>query len=149
MVLKHEISLLDDFDGEPAERTLCFSFDGKFYEIDLSSANLRTFKVVIEPYVQRARCVRRGSRGASRPVDPWATTRARVSAKASTGIPTDLIRATLVNHGIWVGERGAISKLCRHAAEAFLKEGDSEPLLLIKGKAPQIDGVAPPPAPSA
>ena len=56
------ILLMDDMDGGPAATTVQFGFDGISYEIDLSEAHADQFARAMEPYVERARRVSRGSR---------------------------------------------------------------------------------------
>jgi hypothetical protein len=45
------VTLVDDLDGTPAEKTVRFGIDGTHYEIDLSSSNARALDELLRPYV--------------------------------------------------------------------------------------------------
>lgn len=55
--------LIDDLDGSEAAETVCFSLDGRSYEVDLSERNLADLRTALEPFVTAARQVSGGSAG--------------------------------------------------------------------------------------
>lgn len=100
MAQKVQVSLVDDIDGNAADETIVFAFDGVPYEIDLSKANARKFRDAMSAYVNAARRSRGGaaSRGRARPAR---STRAR-------GAQTAEIRRWARSKGLKVNERGRI-----------------------------------------
>jgi hypothetical protein len=52
---KVTVSLIDDLDGGQADDTVEFGFEGKSYEIDLSSGNIEKLRVALAPYVSAGR----------------------------------------------------------------------------------------------
>jgi Lsr2 len=67
---KMVVEVLDDIDGSPADRTVTFGFDGRDYEIDLSSKHADQLAKALEPFVAGARKVsssRRRTSSASAP----------------------------------------------------------------------------------
>lgn len=61
--------LVDDLEGNTAERTVAFGWEGTAYEIDLNKKNIAAFTKAIQPYVDAGRRARstsgRGRRGRS------------------------------------------------------------------------------------
>jgi hypothetical protein len=55
MSKKVVVSLIDDFDGKPADETVQFGLDGVSYEIDLSAKNARRMRENLRPWVQAGR----------------------------------------------------------------------------------------------
>lgn len=55
MAKKTTVTLIDDLDGGSADETVEFSWDGKSYEIDLSSSNIDKLRDILSPYVAAAR----------------------------------------------------------------------------------------------
>lgn len=45
--------LTDDLDGGDADRTVTFSIDGVFYDIDLSERNAERLRAALEPFIAR------------------------------------------------------------------------------------------------
>jgi hypothetical protein len=62
MATRTRITLEDDLDGSPAERTVRFRLGVAEYEIDLSAANAGTFRAQLAPFIDHARKVGRGDR---------------------------------------------------------------------------------------
>ena len=54
------VSLIDDFDGKPADETAQFGLDGVSYEIDLSEKNAAKLRELFEPYVTSGSKLARG-----------------------------------------------------------------------------------------
>jgi nucleoid-associated protein Lsr2 len=96
MAQKIRVTLIDDIDGTPADVTVPFTFDGKSYEIDLSSQNAARLREDLAPYLQAARLVGPGSRQRS-------TARARANRARSSQI-----RAWARQRGHQVSQRGRI-----------------------------------------
>ena len=55
MVKKVLVSLIDDFDGKPADETVQFGLDGVSYEIDLSAENAKKLREHLQPWVNAGR----------------------------------------------------------------------------------------------
>ena len=55
MVKKVLVSLIDDFDGKPADETVQFGLDGVSYEIDLSAKNATKLREHLQPWVNAGR----------------------------------------------------------------------------------------------
>ena len=55
MVQKVLVSLIDDFDGKPADETVQFGLDGVSYEIDLSAKNAKKLREHLQPWVNVGR----------------------------------------------------------------------------------------------
>jgi hypothetical protein len=93
---KITVTLEDDLDGSPADRTMRFGLDGAEYEIDVSQKNADNLRIALAPFIDHARRLtsggpaRRGGRG-----EP-----ARQRSAS--------IRAWAREHGIAVNERGRI-----------------------------------------
>jgi hypothetical protein len=49
------VTLVDDLDGSVADEQVEFAFEGKSYEIDLSSANSARLREALAPFVSAAR----------------------------------------------------------------------------------------------
>ncbi|GEL48477.1 nucleoid-associated protein Lsr2 [Cellulomonas hominis] len=88
MARKTQITLIDDFDGAPADETVTFALDGVHYEIDLTTARAAELRDAVAKYVAHGRKIgsqtrarstsSRGSREATRDYNPaevrtWAT----------------------------------------------------------------------------
>jgi uncharacterized protein YjbI with pentapeptide repeats len=65
MAQLHEVRLVDDLDGRPADETVSFHCDGSSYEIDLSSEHARQLREALTPFIAAARATVPGSREAS------------------------------------------------------------------------------------
>ena len=55
MVKKVLVSLIDDFDGKPADETVQVGLDGVSYEIDLSTKNAKKLREHLQPWVNAGR----------------------------------------------------------------------------------------------
>ncbi|GHF44811.1 Lsr2 family protein [Streptomyces mashuensis] len=89
------VTLSDDIDGGEAAETLIFGLDGKTYEIDLSAANAKKLRGILEPYVEAGRKQSRSGRAYRR-----------------TAVAPDpaAVRAWARSHGMEVPPRGRIPK---------------------------------------
>jgi hypothetical protein len=65
MAQLHEVRLVDDLDGRPADETVSFHCDGSSYEIDLSSEHARQLREALTPFIAAARPTAAGNREAS------------------------------------------------------------------------------------
>lgn len=70
MAQKMVVEVLDDIDGSPADRTVTFGFDGRQYEIDLSSKHADQLARALKPFVDAARNVSSSRRRTSSPAGP-------------------------------------------------------------------------------
>ena len=85
MATKTIVSFNDDLTDEPADTTVSFGLDGRDYEIDLTDANAKELREMLDTYIAAGRKVggtRRRRRGSSpvADVDPKAV-RAWAAAK--------------------------------------------------------------------
>jgi hypothetical protein len=87
--------LIDDLDGNKADETVRFGFNGQAYEIDLSKQNAKKLRKVFEPYVEAGRKAGR------------AKTRRRTAA--GNGFDPAAVRAWAQSHGVPVNTRGRIA----------------------------------------
>jgi hypothetical protein len=55
MAHRAEVILEDDIDGGPADETVRFAYDGRQYEIDLSSQNADVLRSSLGKYIEHAR----------------------------------------------------------------------------------------------
>jgi hypothetical protein len=77
------VELVDDIDGSQGDETIEFSWDGKDLVIDLSTANARTFRQVVEPFVGAARPKPKPKKQKAKEVTPQMITKgAEAEAKA-------------------------------------------------------------------
>jgi len=95
MAQKITITLVDDFDGGPADETVRFGFEGADYEIDLSSKNASAFRAQLAPFVEHAR---KAGRGLAR----------RAARTAAARQLSGDIRAWAKGQGIALSDRGRI-----------------------------------------
>jgi hypothetical protein len=110
------VSLVDDLSGAQADETVAFGLDGKFYEIDLSTANAERLRDVLAKFVGAARKAGRGGRSASRANGG--------SAVAARGVAVDreqnqAIREWARKRGMQVSDRGRIPS---EVADAYHQE---------------------------
>ena len=54
-----ECEFLDDIDFVAEARTIRFSVDGTYYEVDLSAANLQKLRDSLQPFINVSHVVRR------------------------------------------------------------------------------------------
>lgn len=90
-------SLIDDFDGSAADKTIAFSFAGKAYSIDLNAQHVEEFEKALAPYVAAASKV-----GAT-------PSRRAVRRSASRAPSATEIRDWAHREGLQVSARGRIS----------------------------------------
>ena len=109
MVKKVLVSLIDDFDGKPADETVQFGLDGVSYEIDLSVKNSKKLREHLQPWVNAGRRTgsrrRRGVATGGKPIDRKQSAEIRDWARksgyqvASRGrIPAEVIDAFRAAH---------------------------------------------------
>ena len=70
MAQRTQITITDDIDGSPAERTISFGVDGTSYEIDLSAAHAEEFREAMRPFIAVARRTGGTARRTARPARP-------------------------------------------------------------------------------
>jgi hypothetical protein len=105
---KITVTLEDDLDGSPADRTMRFGLDGAEYEIDLSQKNADTLRAALAPFIDHARRVTSGG-----------PARRAVPARQRSAS----IRAWAKEHGIAVNERGRIPANVAEQYEAAGRRG--------------------------
>ena len=95
---KTVVTLIDDIDGEAADRTVSFALAGTTYEIDLNAKNGRRFESVMAPWVEAGRKVGRSPgkpRRAAGDVDPkavrvWAASK-KITVPARGRLPISIV----------------------------------------------------------
>lgn len=94
------VLLIDDINGEEAERTVQFGLDGRDYEIDLTKAHAEELEQSLAKFIEKARRV------------SASPTRSRGTARRSTSTGPDpaRVRKWAAMNGIEVNERGRIPK---------------------------------------
>ena len=100
--MARKVVLIDDIDGVSQAATVAFSYDGRSFEIDLSSKNRAALLKAIKPYTDAARQVSsrrrgRGAKSSSAKGDPktiraWAL-QAGYKLSARGRVPADVIEA--------------------------------------------------------
>lgn len=92
MARKTVVTLIDDIDGDEAERTVTFSLDGKTYEIDLNRSNIEALTTTLDPFIKAAR------------------TRGKRRTPSSGQPPNDLadVRVWARSNGYEISDRGRI-----------------------------------------
>jgi hypothetical protein len=78
MARKVFVSLIDDFDGNPADETVQFTLDGVTYEIDLSAKNAKKMREGLRPWVDAGR--RMGGSGRRRRVGTGSASNGRTQS---------------------------------------------------------------------
>jgi hypothetical protein len=108
------VETVDDLDGsvitDGSGGTVAFSYQGKSYEIDLSSDNREKFASALEPYISKARAT--GQR--RRIADQQSSSR---SGGGSNGNRLQEVREWARANGHQVSDRGRISKQIQDAFE--------------------------------
>ncbi|MEV0731832.1 MULTISPECIES: Lsr2 family protein [Polymorphospora] len=97
-------TLIDDLDGQPADRTVEFGIDGVNYTIDLSDANAGKLRAALDEFIKAGHRIGRGGvvRPVNRPVG-------RSTATSSSGRDENrAIRAWAAENGFEVSDRGRI-----------------------------------------
>lgn len=97
--------ITDDIDGTPDATTVTFGYEGKTYEIDLSSKNKEKLAKALEPYISAGRTTAAARR----------STTARPAARRQD---TTAIREWAKANGYTVSERGRMSSEVIAAYEA-------------------------------
>ena len=94
--------LTDDLDGGDADRTVTFSLDGVFYDIDLSERNAERLRAALAPFMARGTRIDR---------DPVPHTRRAMNRVVlrNTRKRNKAIRDWAAANGYAVAERGRIS----------------------------------------
>ena len=95
-------TLIDDLDGEKADRTVEFSLDGVSYTIDLSEENAGKLRKALDPYINAGTRLGRATSGRI-PVRGAAPVRS-----AGSRDENKLIREWAISNGHKISERGRI-----------------------------------------
>jgi Lsr2 len=98
---KVTVSLIDDLDGGQADETVEFAFEGRSYEIDLSSGNIGKLRDALAPFVAAGR--KAGRRRAAAANSSGAVRRASVDREQNQAI-----REWARKRGMKVSDRGRI-----------------------------------------
>lgn len=95
-------TLIDDLDGNKADRTVEFSLDGVSYTIDLSEANAGKLRKALDPFISAGTRLGRAGSGRipSRGAAPVRTTGSRDENRS--------IREWAIRNGHKISERGRI-----------------------------------------
>jgi len=93
MAQRIEVVLEDDIDGGPADETVRFGYDGKSYEIDLSSENAQALRNTLGKYIGNARKASAPSRSAR---------------SARSGVDNSAVRTWAKSHGMEINDRGRL-----------------------------------------
>ncbi len=101
MATKTTTVLVDDLTGEPADTTVRFALDSREYELDLTEKNAEELRATLSRYVQAARKVSGGRRGAPA---------AKPGKPGFSEVDPAAVRAWAAGHGIEVPPRGRISR---------------------------------------
>ena len=105
------VETVDDLDGtvitDGSGGTIAFSYQGKSYEIDLSSENRDKFAAALDPFVSKARPTGQSRRGSA----PQQSSR-------GGGNRLQEIREWARTNGYTVSDRGRISKEIQDAFES-------------------------------
>ncbi|MGD9988393.1 histone-like nucleoid-structuring protein Lsr2 [Pseudonocardia sp.] len=96
MAKQTTVTLVDDLDGSEAAEQVEFALDGKTYEIDLSSANVKRLRAALDPFINAAR------RSPSRRSGPGP---ARASSDREQN---QAVREWALQQGMKISERGRI-----------------------------------------
>ena len=115
MAQKVHVILEDDLTGGPADETVRFGLDGKFYEIDLSAENATQLRDAVRPFVDKARRVQADKRAKTR----------RATASQRNG-ETPQIRAWAQENGYSVSARGRVHQHIKDAYYAAQKASSPE-----------------------
>jgi hypothetical protein len=111
MAQKVIVETVDDLDGsvisDGSGGTVAFSFQGKSYEIDLSSDNRDRLAAALDPYISKARPTGQGRRVAT----------PQRSSSSGGGNRLQEIREWARGNGYTVSDRGRISKEIQDAFE--------------------------------
>ncbi len=107
MAKKVITEVLDDIDGSAGAETVYFGYKGTSYEIDLSNKNAEKLEKALEPFVEAARKVARGS-SSSRP-------------RSTSSVDLNAVRAWAAENDIQVAPRGRVAASVIEQYEAATK----------------------------
>jgi len=104
--------LIDDLDGSDADETFTFEFDGRTYEIDLTSEHAEQLEEafrLLDPFVDHLRDVSAPSRSTKKAGRPRrAVAKEAAAQKGQDAYDAKAIRAWAWENGIEVSNRGRI-----------------------------------------
>jgi Lsr2 len=106
------VQLEDDLTGGPADETVSFGIDGKFYEIDLNAKHAASFRKQLATFAQRARVTPRR-----------ASTTARSTASRQR---SHAIRAWAEDHGFDIAAHGRLPTSVIQAYDREQRDGQQE-----------------------
>ena len=101
--------LLDDLDGSDADETFTFEFDGRSYEIDLTTQHadqLEEAFQLLDPFVDHLRRV--VPRSTKRRTHPRKAIGKKATGRSSPRLDTKAVRAWAWENGIELSDRGRI-----------------------------------------
>ena len=101
--------LLDDLDGSDADETFTFEFDGRSYEIDLTTKHadqLEQAFQLLDPFVDHLR--RAVPRSTKRGTHPRKAVGKKATGRSSSRLDPKAIRAWAWENGIELSDRGRI-----------------------------------------
>ncbi len=102
MAQRVQVELVDDLNGEVAQKTVRFGVDGTEYEIDLTEENAQKLRSVLSEYVSKARKAR-GGRKTQGGQQPTSTSRSKRE-------DTQKIRQWAQDNGYNPSSRGRITQ---------------------------------------
>jgi hypothetical protein len=105
MAQLHEVRLVDDLDGRPADETVSFRYNGADYEIDLSGEHARQLREALAPFVAAARPA-----GHHRPMASERTRQQRADLEHNQSV-----RAWARQHNVRINRRGRIPEQVKRA----------------------------------
>jgi hypothetical protein len=106
MAQRVQVEMVDDLNGETAQKTVRFGIDGTDYEIDLTTENAEKLRSTLSKYVEKGRKSTRGKRGqGGRQPSPETS-----STNHSKREETQQIRQWAKDNGYNPNSRGRITK---------------------------------------
>jgi len=114
MVQLHQVRLVDDLDGRPADETILFQCDGYTYEIDLSNEHAHQLRQALTPFIAAARPAHPGRR------EPSALTRQQRAAREHN----QSVRAWAREHNVHVNRRGRIPEQIKRGFDDDITRSD-------------------------
>lgn len=106
MAQRVEVTLVDDLDGSPAERTVTFALDGQEFEIDLNGQHMKELFAAIDPWVDKARPVGRTRTRSTR--SERGEKKRRAPRQSPAAYDPEVVRAWAKANGHAVSDRGRI-----------------------------------------
>ena len=101
--------LLDDLDGSDADETFSYEFDGRSYEIDLTTEHANRLEQafqLLDPFVDHLRRVSPGK--SKRTTRPGQAVAKKVGARSSSRFDAKVVRTWAWENGIELSDRGRI-----------------------------------------